>query len=177
MTLGQDFSNYIVNDRTLDSKSLITSYLEFLREHAPDEYSKYSEIDVDSEDYNDPDEIAWDLSELEDTLNEIAPLGHYFGASPGDGSCFGFWVNVPSSDIMTVMKNDNNTGLNIFYQCETDILYYNNLDERLLWDEARDRINHELETVEYILYIDDCDEIRVICDENLINYYKDWNIL
>lgn len=30
--------------------------------------------------------------ELIDLLNDVAPVGFYFGASDGDGACFGFWV-------------------------------------------------------------------------------------
>lgn len=28
-----------------------------------------------------------------DRLNELAPVGFYFGASEGDGACFGFWMS------------------------------------------------------------------------------------
>lgn len=37
---------------------------------------------------------AWDvaLDWAFDRLNELSPVGFYFGASDGDGACFGFWV-------------------------------------------------------------------------------------
>lgn len=46
------------------------------------------EFDFDAEHDYDPSELT---SELIDALNEIAPPYCYFGASDGDGACFGFW--------------------------------------------------------------------------------------
>jgi hypothetical protein len=40
------------------------------------------------------DELACQLlEELTDCLQELAPSGFYFGASEGDGACFGFWLS------------------------------------------------------------------------------------
>jgi hypothetical protein len=35
--------------------------------------------------------LMWVVDELFDLLNANAPSGYYFGASEGDGACFGFW--------------------------------------------------------------------------------------
>lgn len=33
------------------------------------------------------------LADLHDALNDVAPVGFYFGASEGDGACCGFWIS------------------------------------------------------------------------------------
>ena len=42
-------------------------------------------------DWNDEDACQL-LADLIDTLQDVAPFGFYFGASEGDGACFGFWL-------------------------------------------------------------------------------------
>jgi hypothetical protein len=42
-------------------------------------------------DFND-EEACQLLEDLTDTLQDVAPVGFYFGASEGDGACFGFWI-------------------------------------------------------------------------------------
>lgn len=41
--------------------------------------------------YWDTDLVQWDMEEVTDILAMLAPAGTYFGASEGDGACFGFW--------------------------------------------------------------------------------------
>ena len=38
-------------------------------------------------------EAAATLEDLAEALNDAAPVGFYFGASDGDGACFGFWID------------------------------------------------------------------------------------
>ena len=45
-------------------------------------------------DWND-ETAAQALEDLTDTLQDVAPCGFYFGASEGDGACFGFWLDDP----------------------------------------------------------------------------------
>jgi len=43
--------------------------------------------------YYTSDQSDTDLERLFDMMNSYAPDGFYFGAHPGDGADFGFWIN------------------------------------------------------------------------------------
>jgi hypothetical protein len=45
---------------------------------------------------------AWDVATqwAFDRLGELAPEGFYFGASEGDGACFGFWLTQEWADLL-----------------------------------------------------------------------------
>lgn len=45
------------------------------------------------DDYYSSEESDYDLESLSDKLNECAGPYFYFGAHPGDGSDYGFWLN------------------------------------------------------------------------------------
>ena len=89
---------------TLRSQDLIPAFLDVLRIHNPEAYQQlmipgagfaalpsYAQEDEDSDWWYSED--ADHLVELLfDSLNELAPEGHYFGSHPGDGSDFGFWA-------------------------------------------------------------------------------------
>lgn len=47
--------------------------------------------DSSESDWND-EQACWTLESLTDRLQDAAPTGFYFGASEGDGACFGFWM-------------------------------------------------------------------------------------
>jgi hypothetical protein len=44
-------------------------------------------------DYLELEDADWDLEALFDALNEYAPAYFYFGAHPGDGSDYGWWLS------------------------------------------------------------------------------------
>jgi hypothetical protein len=61
----------------------------------------------------DSSEDAWNyelacqlLEELTDCLQELAPCGFGFGASEGDGACFGFWLSEDWQDAMEHLQVD-----------------------------------------------------------------------
>lgn len=56
-----------------------------------------------------PEDAMWLLEELFEALNECAPDGHYFGASEGDGSDYGFWP-FEVEDACLLMEEQAKTG-------------------------------------------------------------------
>lgn len=88
-----------VSHGTMCPEDLIPAFLDELRAQ-PDLTAVHQtlineiEIRMEAEDYFDSEESYWDLHEsLFDALNEYAPTGFYFGAHPGDGSDYGFWLS------------------------------------------------------------------------------------
>jgi hypothetical protein len=50
------------------------------------------------EDYFDTEDATWDLEALFDALNEYCLPYFYFGAHPGDGSDYGYWLSEGFAD-------------------------------------------------------------------------------
>jgi len=94
-----------ISHGTLRMQDLIPAFLDVLRIHNPEAYQQivipgagFSSFpsharEDEGDEWWDSDDAVWLLGELFDSLNELAPEGHYFGANPGDGSDFGFWAN------------------------------------------------------------------------------------
>ena len=87
-----------ISSDTLRPDDLIPKFHAWLKEYDPEGAAKirecYSAVfecleageDLDGED------ALWCIDDLEDALTNIAPPYAYFGASEGDGACFGWWV-------------------------------------------------------------------------------------
>lgn len=55
----------------------------------------------------DPTDAAWlALNNAELLLGDLAPTGFYFGASEGDGACFGFWLSKDWQEAMVHLGLD-----------------------------------------------------------------------
>jgi hypothetical protein len=70
-------------------------------------------VGEDSRESDWSDETAVQLLEdLTDTLQDVAPCGFYFGASEGDGACFGFWLGEDWAEALETLGfgNDDPTG-------------------------------------------------------------------
>lgn len=67
--------------------------------------------DSSEADWND-EQACQLLEDLADTLQDVAPVGFYFGASEGDGACFGFWIGEDWADALETLgfRDDDPTG-------------------------------------------------------------------
>lgn len=85
----------VVSDGTLKPEDLIPKFLNALK-HDETAHSKFLKdnpeiLEIQSWDDVDDETKSMLVDELTDALNDIAPNGYFFGASDGDGACFGFW--------------------------------------------------------------------------------------
>lgn len=85
----------VVSDGTLKPEDLIPKFLNALKhdETAHSKFLKDNPEILEIQSWNDVDDETKSMlvDELTDALNGIAPDGYFFGASDGDGACFGFW--------------------------------------------------------------------------------------
>lgn len=100
-----------ISEGTLRSEDLIEAFLWELRRLSPQAadgieaaYPDYADAEEDSEFWDDvaPDMVA----ALFDALNTFAPAFCTFGATEGDGSCFGFWPDLESAREESLVVND-----------------------------------------------------------------------
>lgn len=96
-----DLKGMVVSEGTMGVNALIRKYLDVLETYAPDNYKAYIEANPELKDRNvwmalDVQDKSYIVDELADELDKIAPEGYYFGASEGDGACYGFWEVDPN---------------------------------------------------------------------------------
>jgi hypothetical protein len=90
---------WIVSTDTLRTDHLADAYLgafDRLRQDVPEPFrSDLQQCAAYASDSVGPEPCdAWEIATAWafDRLNELAPTGFWFGASEGDGACFGFWL-------------------------------------------------------------------------------------
>lgn len=120
---------------TMRAQDLIPAFMDELRERAPVEYAQlivnnvfpaHAQEDEDSKWWH--DEAPSLLECLFDELEGCAPRGLYFGAHPGDGSDFGFWMT--EDDAQDLAELEEQAG-----DCESE-------------EDARQRIEEDALSVE-----------------------------
>ena len=83
-----------ISQGTLRLQDLIPTLLEHLKKlEGKTTWSApfWDENLEDDDPYWSSNEAEYDLGDLFEELNKLAPLGAYFGSHPGDGADFGFW--------------------------------------------------------------------------------------
>ena len=114
----------VVSDGTLKPEDLIPKFLNALK-HDETAHSKFLKdnpeiLEIQSWDDVDDETKSMLVDELTDALNDIAPDGYFFGASDGDGACFGFWAVDPDESKQPEAKTCEATfkqGVDDFISC------------------------------------------------------------
>lgn len=107
----EDLKGMVVSEGTMGVNALIRKYLDVLETYAPDNYKAYIEANPELKDRGvwmalDVQDKSYIVDELADELDKIAPEGYYFGASEGDGACYGFWSVDPDESKCGDGKDD-----------------------------------------------------------------------
>lgn len=114
----------VVSDGTLKPEDLIPKFLNALK-HDETAHAKFLKdnpeiLEIQSWDDVDDETKSMLVDELTDALNDIAPDGYFFGASDGDGACFGFWKVDPDESKQPESKTCEATfkqGVDDFISC------------------------------------------------------------
>lgn len=114
----------VVSDGTLKPEDLIPKFLNALK-HDETAHAKFLKdnpeiLEIQSWDDVDDETKSMLVDELTDALNDIAPDGYFFGASDGDGACFGFWAVDPDESKQPEAKTCEATfkqGVDDFISC------------------------------------------------------------
>lgn len=93
---------------------------------------------MESEDYFESEESDWDLEELFDTLEEYAMPYFYFGAHPGDGADYGYWLSEDMESDFNGLKVSDLSEIETGYTGE--VLLVNDHGNMTLFNCARGRL-------------------------------------
>lgn len=128
---------WIVSSGTLRTEDLLVRYWETAAQLGADLSAILPTLerlvgeDSSEADWSDDDATECVL-QLGDILQELAPPGFYFGASEGDGACFGFWVTEGWSDALeTLGFGDDNpeSWASLIARLEDDGIDPDNVDD------------------------------------------------
>lgn len=96
---------------TMRPQDVLPALLDALREHDEDAYSQCLNL-IPAHAAEDEDADWWTeeapdhVESLFDSLNDCAPSGLYFGAHPGDGSDYGFWMSEEDASELAQLEED-----------------------------------------------------------------------
>ena len=87
-----------VSERTMRHEDLIPNFLwelEHQKKIEPDHRALIREIraSMEANGYFDSEDAGYDLDALFDALDRYSPPYFYFGANPGDGASYGWWLS------------------------------------------------------------------------------------
>jgi hypothetical protein len=87
-----------VSSGTMRPEDLIPEFIYELRRQKPLSRGIRRELrsiekEMEQEDFYEQDAASYALEYLFDTLDTFSPEGFYFGAHPGDGADYGFWLS------------------------------------------------------------------------------------
>ena len=94
-----------ISHGTMREEDLIPAFISALRDlgHRSKVLSRI-ERECETKDYYYYDDATYDLEDLFNMLQEHAPEFAYFGAHPGDGSDYGFWLSESFEDEFDGLK-------------------------------------------------------------------------
>lgn len=99
-----------ISHGTMRPADLIPAFLDELARHDPDTAASYREeippaaLEDDRAEFWDTEDAASILDSLFDALDSAAPAGCYFGAHPGDGSDYGFWMTAEDAEELAELE-------------------------------------------------------------------------
>jgi len=91
----------------------------------------------ETDEYFQSEDAGWDLEALSDALEEYAPPYFYFGAHPGDGADFGFWLSESFEDDFDGLKGSDTSEIPTSYTGE--VLRVNDHGNMTLYSCSRGR--------------------------------------
>jgi hypothetical protein len=131
-----------VSSATMRPEDLIPSFLSELKHQKPCRRAHRTlvreiEARMDADDYFESEDADFDLEALFDALNEYAPAYFYFGAHPGDGSDYGYWLSESFEDDFDGLKVSDTSEIPTAYSGE--VLHVNDHGNMTLYRCCRGR--------------------------------------